>query len=393
MNIYLSIIDWALFLFTACTVLYMLYFAIGSLLYKHDRYPYALKKARFLILIPAYAEDKVIETTIMSLLDQTYAKKDYDVMVISDHMSELTNFKLAQYPIHLVLPKFPEGESSKAKALNFAMKNLPGLRHYDMVIVLDADNQVDEDFLEGMNNAFQAGIHIIQAHRVSKNINTSSALLDACFEEINNSIFRKGHVYWEYSSALVGSGIGFKYEWFRENVTKVFTTGEDKEFEALLLRQGNYVEYLDDVKVYDEKTQKAENFNKQRRRWMAAQLAALRHNIKNLPMAFLEHQYDYIDKVIQWMLIPRTLLMGIILVMCIILPFFSGVAASKWYIMGAVVVFIYAMCLPDYLITPDFKYKFMRGVPNVMWGAVTNLFHLKGADKKFEHTEHSITTK
>lgn len=393
MNIYLSIIDWTIFIITSCTVLYMLYFAIGSLLYKHDRYPYATKKARFLVLIPAYAEDKVIETTIMSLLDQSYAKKDYDIVVISDHMSELTNFKLAQYPINLILPKFSEGESSKAKALNYAMKNLPNLKHFDMVIVLDADNQVDDDFLEGMNNAFQAGIHIIQAHRVSKNINTSSALLDACFEEINNSIFRKGHVYWEYSASLVGSGIGFKYEWFRENVTKVFTSGEDKEFEALLLRQGNYVEYLDDVKVYDEKTQKAENFNKQRRRWMAAQWSALRHNIKNVPLAILEHQYDYIDKIIQWMLIPRTLLMGIIFVMCVILPFFSGVAASKWYIMGALVVFIYAMCLPDYLIDKDFKYKFLRGVPNVMWGAVTNLFHLKGQEKKFEHTEHNITTR
>lgn len=391
MNPFISIIDWTLFLLALSTVLYMVHFGIASLFYKHDRYPNATKKASFLILVPSYAEDQVIETTVMSLLDQDYDKKNYDIVVISDHMKEITNFRLAQYPIYLSLPRFKEGDSSKAKSLSYAMKNLPTMKHYDMVIVLDADNMVNDDFLQGINNAFQAGIRIIQAHRVAKNRNTTSAMLDACFEEINNSIFRKGHVQRGYSASLIGSGIAFEFDWFRKNVKKVFTVGEDKEFEALLLRQGIYIEYLDDVLVYDEKTQKADNFNKQRRRWMASQFQALGQNIGNLPMALLKRQSDYVDKIIQWMLIPRTLLMFIIMVMCLVLPFFSGVAASKWYFLGALVMFTFAACLPDYLVTKEFKHTFVYGAPKIMFGAVLNLLHLNTAKNKFEHTEHNIT--
>lgn len=385
----IRILDWLLFLIIGGTVLYMFRFALGALFYRNDRYAYAEKKGRFLILIPAYAEDRVIESTVMSAIDQDYPRKEFDVVVISDHMEEMTNFRLAQYPITLILPHFKEGESSKARSLNYAIKHMPNFKHYDMVVVLDADNMVNENFLTSLNNAWQAGIKIVQAHRISKNRNTPSALLDACFEEINNSIFRKGHVQKGYSSALVGSGIGFEYNWFRENVRRVFTSGEDKEFEALILQQGLFIEYLDDVIVYDEKTQKTKNFNTQRRRWMAAQLEALRNNILHLPKAIFTNQRDYADKIIQWMLIPRIILMGIIGLMCVVWPFFSGIAAIKWYLMGAFVLFIFAMCLPDYLVDKNFN-KAVYAVPRIMFGALLNLFHLRGQSRKFLHTEHTI---
>ena len=386
----IRIIDWIIFAIVCGTVFYMFYFALGALFYKNNRYSKASRKARFLILIPAYAEDKVIMSTVMSTLDQQYPTKEYDVVVISDHMNEMTNTYLAQFPITLILPKFEEGTATKARALNYAMRHMPNLKHYDMVVVLDADNVIEDSFLDSINDAYQSGIKIIQTHRISKNRNTPSALLDACFEEINNSIFRKGHVQFGFSSALVGSGIAFEYDWFKENVGKVFTSGEDKEFEALLLKQNIYIEYLDNVVVYDEKTQKSDHFNNQRRRWLAAQYSALFHNIAHLPKAIFTHQRDYADKIIQWMLIPRTLLMAIIAIMCVIWPFFSGFVAAKWYILGAFVMFIFAMSLPDYLVDDKFEKFFYKGAPAVMLGALRNIFRLKGQSKKFEHTEHYI---
>lgn len=86
-----------------------------------------------------------------------------------------------------------------------------------------------------------------------------------------------------FSSALIGSGMAFDYKWFRENIACCTTSGEDKELEALLLRQGIYIDYLDDVRVLDEKVQGEGAYYNQRRRWIAAQFYALSSAVRQLP--------------------------------------------------------------------------------------------------------------
>lgn len=134
-----------------------------------------------------------------------------------------------------------------------------------------------------MNDALDSGIQAVQAHRTAKNRDTDTAVLDAASEEVNNSIFRRGHVALGFSSALIGSGMAFDYKWFRENIACCTTSGEDKELEALLLRQGIYIDYLDDVRVLDEKVQGEGAYYNQRRRWIAAQFYALSSAVRQLP--------------------------------------------------------------------------------------------------------------
>ena len=92
----------------------------------------------------------------------------FDVVVISDHQSEITNFHLAQQPITLLTPNFKT--STKARSLQYAMNNIPQFKIYNIVVVLDGDNIVLPEFLEDINNAYEAaGTKAIQAHRLSKN--------------------------------------------------------------------------------------------------------------------------------------------------------------------------------------------------------------------------------
>src|SRR5690606_2958266 len=114
------------------------------------------------------------------------------------------------------------------------------------------------------------------------------------------------------SAALIGSGMAFDYKWFKENVKKLKTAGEDKELESLLLKQKIFIDYLNNVFVYDEKTKKADAFSRQRRRWLASQLGSLKTGLKDLPGALWTMNIDYVDKIIQWMLLPRVMILGII---------------------------------------------------------------------------------
>jgi cellulose synthase/poly-beta-1,6-N-acetylglucosamine synthase-like glycosyltransferase len=182
--------------------------------------------------------------------------------------------RLAQYPITLLTPNF--AESSRAKSLQYAILNLPEFKIYDVALVLDADNIIDQDFLTQMNDAYEsAATKAIQAHTVSRNRDTSAARLDAIFEEINNSIFRKGQINLGLSASLADAGTAFDFKWFKENVMKKKTSAEVKELESMLLRNQIYIDYFHDILIYGEKVRTTEKLNIQHGRWAAKQFRNL----------------------------------------------------------------------------------------------------------------------
>ena len=369
----LYIIDWLLFIFTAYTVLYLGIFAIASLFTKNTFVTNAKINRRFIVLIPSFRQDKHIEQTVLSILSQSYPQRLFDVTVISDHQSEITNMRLAQYPITLLTPDFEE--STKVKSLQYAILNLPEFKIYDIVVVLDADNIVNSEFLTNINNAYEAAAtKAIQTHRVSRNRDTAAARTDAIFEEINNSIFRKGHINLGLSASLAGSGMAFDFNWYKENVIKAKTSGEEKELEALLLRQGIYIDYFEKIYVYGEKKRTTEKLNEQRGRWAIQQLQNFIRNVRFLPGAIFSKQYDLADKIIQWMLIPRTTMVGIIMLMCVVLPFIYLTMAIKWWILGALVLFFCALATPDYLVDEMWDKTFLRSPFVTLWGKLYTRF-------------------
>lgn len=377
----LYIIDWFLFIITAGTVLYIGIFSIASLFNKNSVISKAKTQRRFVVLIPAHRQDEVIEHTVVAMLSQSYPQRMFDVTVISDHQSEMTNMRLAQYPITLLTPNFEE--SSKAKSLQYAILNLPEFKIYDVVVVLDGDNIVEQEFLGALNDAYEtAATKAIQVHRVSRNRDTAAARMDAIFEEINNAIFRRGHINVGLSSALAGSGMAFDFNWFKTNVMRTKTAGEDKEMEAMLLRQEIFIDYFDTILVYGEKTRTTAKLNEQRSRWAVRQFRNVIRNIKFLPGAIFRKQYDLADKIIQWMLIPRTSMVGIIMLMSVILPFIYLTIALKWWFLGAACLFFFALATPDYLVDEMWDKTFLRS-PFVSLRALINLkFFGKKSSKK-----------
>lgn len=362
----LYIIDWGLFIVTAGTVLYLGIFAIASFIKRTQEQPRTKKQNRIVVLIPSFKQDAVIEQTVISVLSQAYPQRMFDVTVISDHQSEMTNMRLAQYPITLLTPNF--AESTKAKSLQYAILNLPEFKIYDIVLILDADNIIEQDYLQKINDAFEiAATKVIQTHRVSRNRDTTAARLGAIFEEINNAIFRRGHINLGLSSALAGSGTAYDFNWFKTNVMKVKTAGEDKELEVLLLRQEVFIDYFEDIYVYGEKMRTTTKMNQQRGRWVSQQFQNVIRNIKFLPSAIFRKKYDLADKIIQWMLLPRTTMMAIMILMSIILPFIYLTLVIKWWVLVSLVLFIFALVTPDYLVDEVWDHSFLRSPFTRLW--------------------------
>ena len=226
----IHIIDIVLWIIMALSVVYVAFFAVVSLFPSHTskHHPSSVihhPSSSFLILYPAYKEDAVIFYSVSQFLEQKYPKELFQVAVVSDHMEDATNQQLKQLPITLHTITFEK--SSKAKALQYAMKHTE--KSYDYVVILDADNVVLSDFLEQLNASCQKGYQTIQCHRCAKNSDNNIAVLDGASEEINNTIFRKAHNAIGLSSALIGSGMCFSFEWFKQHVELLNSAVEDDE--------------------------------------------------------------------------------------------------------------------------------------------------------------------
>ena len=367
-------IDWILFILITLTVIYLGFFAITSLFVRHSETPRTKKQNRFIVLIPSYKSGRSLEMTVKSILGQSYSQRSFDVTVIADNEDEMTLFHLAQQPITLLTPNFEK--SSRTKSLQLAINNLPQFKIYDVAVILEAGDVVETEFLEQINDAYEsAGTKAIQAHKLSLNRDTTSARLSAIFEEINNSIFRRGHISIGLPAAMASSGMVFDFNWFKEHILAAKITWGEKELEALLAHQHIYVDYFDKIYVYNEKARQAEEFNRQHRNWMITQAKTFFRNVRYLPAAIMNRHYDLIDKLLQWMLMPRMMMMALITIMCIVIPFIYMTAALKWWALFAIVVFIFALATPNYLVDEKWDSTFFK-LPFVLFSSVLEKFKL-----------------
>lgn len=381
-----SIIDSIIFLLFAVAVFYLFIFAIKSLGKRRTAYPEADEYYKFVILYPAYKEDKVIINSVQDFLRQTYPRDKYDIIVIADQMKEKTIQELKNLSAEVIT--VTEEDSSKVYALQTAINYIDDNHlHYDIVVVLDADNIVSRDFLFELNKAFYSGCSAVQTHRVAKNKNTNIAVLDAVSEEINNSIFREGHVRLGFSSSLIGSGMAFEYDIFQEYIRSSDSYGEDKQIEMHLLRENIYIEYLSDVYTYDEKVKKNTQFYKQRRRWLFSQFHNLFAGLPFLPRAIYENNWDYCNKMLQWMMPPRIILLGGIAIIAFLVSLIDWTLAIKWWILFVALCLTLILAVPDYLVNKKLV-KAILNIPFLFILMFLNFFRLRGASKKFIHTEH-----
>jgi cellulose synthase/poly-beta-1,6-N-acetylglucosamine synthase-like glycosyltransferase len=379
-----SLIDWILFIILALCAGYLLLFAIASLFYREKHYGDTDKRHRFLVLFPAYAEDAVIVHSIKTFLQQDYPKELYQIVTISDHQKETTVQELQSLPITTLVATYDN--SSKAKALILAINSVK--ETYDTVVIMDADNLAPTNLLTELNKMRAAGKRAIQVHRKGITSESQVSILDGVSEEINNGIFRKGHQVLGLSSALTGSGMAFEYEWFRNNITKASSAGEDKELEAMLLKQRIPVAYSDRLYVLDKKTEKQEAISNQRKRWIASQFHLVFHSLPDLAKAIFTLNLSYADKILQWMLPPRLIQIGLIFGLTFIMLILGGSDVyTKWLILCAAQIAAMLLPMPSQFWSKKL-FSALIHIPRLAITMFINLFHLKGASKNFSHTKH-----
>lgn len=383
-------------------VFYVFLFALIAAFSRPKRKEKNTIQNRFILQYAAYKGDEVILDSIRHSRNQNYPDTHYTIQVIADQLQDSTVNELRSLGAEVIVVHFEK--STKAQSLNAGLEKIDA-NAYDYVIIMDIDNVMDPAFLSNLNDALTDNPLVVQAHRVAKNMDTHMAVLDAVSEEINNGIFRKAHVQIGLSSALIGSGIAMQLEPYRKLMSEIHAVGGfDKEMEVRLLRAGSKIEYAENALVLDEKVQDSAIFENQRKRWLSAQFHYLRSYFGDaLKALFLKGNLDYFNKVLQFMLLPRVLLLGLTGLIAVLTLLLFWLFDIRYIQLDALhfrmdllneVSLPFVVLLSLYMATP----KYLRNkrtmaalsqIPKTVWVVFLTLFKLKGANKSFIHTPHS----
>ncbi|MET3128941.1 cellulose synthase/poly-beta-1,6-N-acetylglucosamine synthase-like glycosyltransferase [Arcicella rosea] len=381
----ITIFETIILAYLSIQVFYLLFFALAGKFSNKKDFPKAQKLRKIRIFIPGYKEDAVIIATAKDAIKQDYPKELFEVVIIADSFSEATLSTLKSLPIKVVEVSFEK--STKGKALQKAIE-ATAIAPVDIVVILDADNHMTQGFLHAVNDAYEQGYQVIQGHRTAKDFKTPFALLDACTEEINNNIFRRGHVAVGLPSALIGSGMAFDWNLFVNYLKDIGdTSGEDKELEFRIIRDKKDVAFLDKKYVLDEKVAKTDVFSQQRSRWLAMQVEFLEKYFIEGWFQLFKGNIAFFNKVFQTYLFPRVMLVAVMVLWLIVSFVFSSEHLNYSIGLFLALAFSLLLSIPSKWYNKQLLMAFLQ-IPGAIISMLKAMFKIGKARKQFIHTPH-----
>ncbi|TAH04592.1 MAG: glycosyltransferase [Sphingobacteriales bacterium] len=388
------IILWLLFIYLAAGTIYLFVIAIAGRFGSLPVFTTATKKNKIAVIIPSYKEDAIIVDTATKARMHGYEQHNFEVLVAADKLQPATVAALRAIPVQVL----ELDVNMKSRSVNAALQYLDG-KGFDIAVILDADNIMGEGCLEKINDAYNKGYKALQCHRTAKNQQTPVALLDGMSEEININLFRRGPAVMNISAAPIGSGMAFEFGLLKE----IFSTqhilnnpGEDREIDLHLMKKGIAMQFIDGAYVYDEKVASAAVFEKQRVRWLEAQVNHVRRffddDLKDTPKTAV-----YYNKFYQNLLLPRLLyimvfgIFGVLAIASLIWGWaFMQPAAIIWLIVIGIYILTLIISIPSKFYQLA-TLKAIAQVPALMISMLKALLRIKKGRKEFLHTPKTFT--
>lgn len=246
------------------------YFLISLFGFYRKQQSYDLPlSSRFAVVVAAHNEERVIGELVRNLHSLNYPRELYDVYVIADNCADSTA-EIAKEKGAIVMERFNKVDIGKGYALEFAFdiilnNGIP----YDAVVVFDADNLVDVDFLKVMNAHLLKGEKIIQGYLDTKNAGDTWITKSIYVSYILTNRFLQLSKYnLGLTCALGGTGMCLQVDMLRKYGWGMTSLTEDLEFQTKALLNNIKVSWAHDAKVYDEKPLSLMQSLRQRKRWM-----------------------------------------------------------------------------------------------------------------------------
>jgi len=231
-------------------------------------------EARFLVLVPAHNEEKVIATMIDNLNRMDYPKELYDYIILADNCTDRTE-EIARELGAEVLVSRRESEdepTGKPIVLKKALNALGDYHEkYDLVMFFDADNMIDLNMFREVNSQYiDSGrkADVIQCYLGCKNKAGMVAFADYVSYTITNRFMQYSKQRIGLNAAIGGTGfcVSAQYLHDRGGWTSLSLT-EDFELQIETICEGRRLLWNNEVRIHDEKPTKLRACARQRLRW------------------------------------------------------------------------------------------------------------------------------
>lgn len=274
-------------------------------------------KHKYGICIPARNEEKVIKNLLDSIANQNYPIENITVFVVADNCTDKTAEIARVYKNNnldvVVYEHNNPNERTKGYGLKFLFEQIAndyekGVEHFDGYFVFDADNVIKNNYIEKMNEAFDAGNKIVTSFRNSKNLHQNwisfsygMHWMRTCLQE------NRGKGYLNQSCRVQGTGFLFSNELVKNGWIYTSLT-EDRSFCSDAVVQNYRVSYCEEAEFYDEQPYKLKVSFRQRIRWAKGHLQSAVENCpKLLRNMFKKDKCFTTSYDIFWLNFPRTI--------------------------------------------------------------------------------------
>ncbi len=357
----------------------------------------------YAVVVAAHNEEKVIKNLIDSLTQQNYPKDKYEIFVIADNCDDSTA-EVARNAGATVYERTDTECRGKGFALEWMFAKIYEMeRKFDSIIIFDADNIVDKDFLKNLNVQHNRGARVVQGYIDSKNPTDSwiSYSYSIAFWSVNK-LFQQSRYNLGLGCQLCGTGFSVDVSVLKEIGWGATCLTEDMEFTMKLGLNDIKVSWANDARVYDEKPLTLSQSWKQRVRWMQGHAdVASRFCVKLIKKSFKEHKLAPFDCAIYLLQPVRIITNGLITVMAWIqsvypesnLVLYGLVPQGIWNTF----VIMQALWLPLVLFVEKKATKhllihyFTYMVYSLTWVPIAIVGIAKKNQKEWFHTQHTRT--
>ena len=214
MNILKTINTVVALIFMICYFYQFVYIAIVIFFKNKKTYPKGTPH-KFACLISARNESLVIGDLIDSIKNQTYPSELITTFVIADNCTDNTA-EIAREHGAVVYERQNKELVGKGYALDSLIKSITKDYgdEFDGYFVFDADNVLDKNFIDEMNNTFSDGHEIVTSYRNSKNYGDNWISAGYALWYLRESRYLS-HARSIVNSSCAVSGTGFLYNMVR----------------------------------------------------------------------------------------------------------------------------------------------------------------------------------
>lgn len=284
---------------------------------------------RFLVLVAAHNEERVIAAVVSDALGQNYPSEMVDVWVIADRCDDATAANAEAVGARVAVRN--EEPYGKGAAIAWFLSRRP-LTEGEALVVLDADNRVTPEFLGRFAAELAAGHDALQAYLgVTNPTQSPITLASALMYWSSSRLIQLSRTNVGWSCHIGGTGVCIRGEALTRTRGYGDSQTEDRDLELQLVEVGVKVRWIHDLKLRDEKPADIDTLARQRARWAAGKRANRRDHSARLWATARAGSWTALDRLIELVMPSRQVsaallgLLGLIGLVAAAAPWFPWV--------------------------------------------------------------------